>query len=304
MDAMRIVSLLPTGSEIVDALGLGDLLVGRSHRCDFPDEVVALPAVTVPGSAGSSHLLLDRLLALRPDLVIADGRVDAGETADQAVRAALRVRGWEASVVGLDPRSLEGSFNAIVSVGAFVEAEDEAIGLVELLRERLGGLENLVLERRLLGIASRRVAVLTSLSPLVGAGALVPELVRRAGGWELLGQEQDDVEPTSWERLRDLDPEIIVLALDDPASASAEMFAGAARDGVLPDWFDDLAAVREGELFAVSASLILRPGPRLVEGLAMLAELFDPEGFAGIGPHGAWVPLSPVGIGPGPDRRP
>jgi iron complex transport system substrate-binding protein len=301
---MRIVSLLPAGSEIVDALGLGSLLVGRSHGCDFPEEVVALPSVTVPGSAGTSHLAVERLVALRPDLVIADGRIDAGETGDRAVRAALRDRDPEASVVGLDPRSLEGSFNAIISVGAFAEAEDEAIGLVELLRERLGGLENLVLERRLLGIASRRVIVLASLSPLAGAGAWVPELVRRAGGWDLLGQEQDDVVPTSWERLRDLDPEVLVLALDDSAAASAEAFAAAARDGLLPAWFDDLAAVRDGELFAVSAALLLRPGPRLVEGLAMLAELFDPEGFAGVGPHGAWVPLSPVGIGPASDRRP
>jgi iron complex transport system substrate-binding protein len=137
---MRIVSLLPAGSEIVYALGLGDLLVGRSHGCDYPEDLVAVPAVTTPGSAGTSHLVLDRLAALQPDLVIADGRVDAGETSDQAVRAALRVHGSEASVVGLDPRSLEGSFNAIVSVGAFVEAEDESIGLVELLRERLCGL--------------------------------------------------------------------------------------------------------------------------------------------------------------------
>jgi iron complex transport system substrate-binding protein len=300
---MRIVSLLPAGSEIVHALGLGDLLVGRSHGCDFPDEVVELPAVTSPGLDGASQLDTDSLLGLRPDLVIAEGRAEAGETSDQAIRAVLRERGWEASVVGLDPRSLEGSFNAIASVGAFVEAEDEAIGLVELLRERLGALENLVLERRLLGIASRRAVVLRSLFPLAGAGAWVPEQVRRAGGWELLGQEQDDVEPTSWGRLRELDPDVLVLALDDPAAASAEAFARAARQGVLPDWFDDLAAVREGELFAVSAALVLRPGPRLVDGIAMLAELFDPEGFAGVGPHGAWIPLSPIGIGPGPGRR-
>lgn len=301
---MRIVSLLPAGSEIVYALGLGDLLVGRSHDSDFPEEVVAAPAVTAPGSDASSVSLdMEGLVALRPDLVIADGRAAAGATSVEAVRATLRDVDPDVSVVGLDPRSLEGSFNAIASVGAFVEAEDEAVGLVELLRERLGGLENLVLERRLLGIASRRAVILTSLAPLAGAGDWVPELVRRAGGWDLLGREHDEAEPTSWERLRELDPEVLVLALDDPAGAAAAAFARAAQDDILPDWFDDLAAVRDGELFAVSASLILRPGPRLVEGIAMLAELFDPEGFAGVGPHGAWVPLSPVGIGPGPGRR-
>jgi iron complex transport system substrate-binding protein len=280
-------------------MGLGDFLVGRSHRCDFPGDLAGLPAVTEPGPSGvGCHVDLDGLVGLWPDLVIADGGDGYVGTDTQAMREALRARGATASVVGLEPRSLEGIFNSIVSVGAFAEAEDEAIGLVELMRERLGGLENRILERRLLGIASRRVVVLTSLSPLVGVGRWVPELVRRAGGWELIGRELEDDEPTSWERLQEVDPEVIVLALADTAAGSAEAFVMAARAGVIPDWFDDLAAVHEGELFAVSAALVLRPGPRVVEGIAMLAELFDPEGFAGSGPDGAWIPLSPVGIGP------
>ena len=295
---MRIVSLLPSGTEIVHALGLGDLLVGRSYACDHPEDVLALPAVTRPGLSGS-HVDVDLLVALRPDLVIAAGGDEAGEASCQVVRDTLRTDLPETSVVGLEPRSLEGTFNSIISVGAFAEAEDEAIGLVELLRERLGALENGILERRLLGIASRRVVVLESLAPPMCVGRWVPELVRRAGGWELLGHELDDPEPTSWERLREVDPEVIVLALDVTATSSAEAFDAAARDGAIPDWFDDLAAVRDGELFAVSAALILRPGPRLIDGIAMLAELFDPEGFAAAGPDGAWIPLSPVGVGPG-----
>jgi iron complex transport system substrate-binding protein len=296
---VRIVSLLPSGSEIVFALGLGDLLVGRSHGCDVPEDVVALPAVTDAGPAGASRVDLDRLVALRPDLVITAGNEDGGGSGCLAVREALRARGVRASVVGLEPRSLEGTFNSIISVGAFAEAEDEAIGLVELMRERLGSLENRILERRLLGIPSRRVTVLTSLDPLTASGRWVPELVRRAGGWELLGRELDDAEPTPWERLRDVDPEIVILALDaTPAADAAAAFARAARAARVPDWFDDLAAVREGELFAVDGELILRPGPRLVDGIGMLAELFDPEGLAGAGPEGAWIPLSPVAIGP------
>jgi iron complex transport system substrate-binding protein len=249
-----------------------------------------------------ARLDLDRLVALWPDLVITVGGESSVETGAPAVRDALRTRDVEAEVVGLDPRSLEGCFNSFASIGAFAEAEDEAVGLVELLRERLSILENRILERRLLGIASRRVIVVTSLAPLVGVGRWVPELVRRAGGWELLGRELDDAEPTTWERLRELEPEIVVLALDVTAAGSAEAFGRAAVDGVLPSWFDDLTAVRDGELFAVSSALILRPGPRVVEGIAMLAELVDPEGFAGVGPHGAWIPLSPVGIGPSTGR--
>jgi iron complex transport system substrate-binding protein len=294
---MRIVSLLPSGTEIVYALGLGDLVVGRSHRCDVPEEVAALPAVTVSAKGGQDHVDVARLLELRPDLVITDASGDGIEPDCQGLREALRSAGRPATVVGLAACSLEGTFNAIASVGAYAEAEDEAVGLVELLRVRLGTLENRILERRLLGIASRRVVVLTALAPLVGAGRWVPELVRRAGGWDLLGHEIEDAEPTTWERLQEVDPEVVILALEGMASGSAERFMRAAREGALPPWFDDLAAVRDGELFAVSADLLLRPGPRLVDGVAMLAELIDPEGFAGEGPSEAWIPLGPVGIG-------
>jgi iron complex transport system substrate-binding protein len=295
---VRIVSLLPSGSEIVFALGLGELLVGRSHRCDFPEEVRQRPAVTTADGAAGFRVDLDRLASLRPDLVIAPSAADGGEAGCTSVREGLRARGAPASVTGLEPHSLEGTFNSIISVGAFAEAEDEAIGLVEIMRERLAVLENRILERRLLGIPSRRVVMLTDLAPPTSVGRWVPELVRRAGGWELLGRELDDAEPTTWERLREVDPEVILLALDASPIDAAGAFTRAASVGDLPTWFDDLDAVRDGELFAVSDALVLRPGPRLIDGIAMLAELFDPEGFAGVGPMGAWIPLSPVGIGP------
>ena len=300
---MRIVSLQPSATEIVFALGLGDWLVGRSHRCDHPEEVVDIPVVTsigpMHGSAafGADDVRVDlKLLAtLEPDLVLTAAGGGAASDA-QAVRDGLRARGLETSVVGLDPRSLEGIFNSISTVGAFVEAEDEAIGLVELLREQLGRLENGVLERRLEGIASRRTIILESVEPPVGAGLWVPELVRRAGGWELLGREGEDPEATSWERVREVDPEVLVLAL---RGCDASAAARRVQTTALPSWFDELGAVRDGACYAVDGQgLILRPGPRIIEAIAVLAELLDPEGFSGAGPAGAWIPLGPLRIGP------
>ena len=334
---MRIVSLQPSATEIVFALGLGDCLVGRSHRCDQPDEVVAIPVVTEParpskgpdpasrdsagptaarraaaddaaarraaagrpGAAADDRVDLDLIDRLEPDLVLAAGDEDGGRLGAAVIREGLRRRHVDATVVGLDPRSVEGTFNSITTVGAFAEAEDEAIGLVELLREQLGGLENRLLERRLQGIASRRVVVLEGLLPPTAAARWVPELVRRAGGWDLLGREGEGPEATTWERLRDVEPEILVLALREHSALAAEALLAAAD---LPDWFDDLAAVREGQCYAVDGDgLLLRPGPRIVDAVAVLAELFDPEGFAGAGPTGAWIPLSPVRHGGDPD---
>jgi iron complex transport system substrate-binding protein len=301
--AMRIVSLQPSATEILFALGLGEWLVGRSHRCDHPEEVFDVPVVTSAGpmtgspafGADDGRVDLKLLAALEPDLVLTAPGCGAAFEA-QAVRDGLRARGLETSVVGLDPRSLEGIFNSISTVGAFVEAEDEAIGLVELLREQLGRLENGVLERRLEGIASRRTIILESLDPPVGAGLWVPELVRRAGGWELLGREGEDPEMTSWARIREVEPEVLVLALrgyDAPAAARL------CQTTSLPTWFDELEAVREGACYAVDGEgLILRPGPRIIEAIAVLAELLDPEGFSAAGSPDAWIPLGPLRIGP------
>jgi iron complex transport system substrate-binding protein len=315
---MRIVSLLPSATEIVFALGLGDQLVGRTHECDYPPEVEDVPVVTADltlGAAGSSREIHDRitdalhggssiyrldaemLADLRPDVVLTQELCDVCAVSYREVSAAVRAMDGDTNVVSLEPHSIEGILNTISTVGAFTEAEDEAVGLIELLRERLAAIENLGLERRLQGIPARRVVVLEWLDPPFASGHWVPEMVRRAGGWELLGREGERSTETTWERVRQVDPEQLILALCgfDASRAAREL-----EEAELPEWFDGSAAVRDGGLFAVDGSgLFSRPGPRIVEGIATLAELFDPEGFAGSGPFGSWIPLGPVGIGSG-----
>jgi iron complex transport system substrate-binding protein len=285
---MRIVSLLPAATEIVYALGLGEELVGRSHACDWPPEALEVPVMTAPAG---SRAQLDRaaLADAEPDLILTQELCDACALTTREVREAAAALGGEVEVVGLEPRSIEGILNSISTVGAFSEAEDEAVGLLEILRERLGALENRVLERRLTGIPPRRVVVLEWLDPPFASGHWVPEMVRRAGGWELLGTEGSRSAPTTWERVREVDPEQLILA---PCGLSALEAAAEYALVPMPDWVAELRAVREGELFAVDGNgLFSRPGPRVIEGIALLAELFDPEGFAGFAPADSWVPL-------------
>jgi iron complex transport system substrate-binding protein len=293
---MRIVSLLPSATEIVYALGLGDQLVGRTHVCDFPDDVVDVPVVTLEGRTGTPEPSLDAelLVKLEPDLVLTDGS-EEDPIVDYAEASAVVGRmGGDVTLVALAPRSIEGILNSVSTVGAFAEAEDEAVGLMEILRERLGRLENGILERRLQGVASRRVVVIEGLDPLLTAGRWVPEMVRRAGGWELLGREGEGSMPTTWDAIREVEPEVIVLALDGTDAVAGSQ---ALETAPLPDWFDDLGAVRDGEFFAVDgAGLFARPSPRVIDGISLLAELFDPEAFAGAGPSDAWIPLGPLGL--------
>ncbi len=295
---MRIISLVPSATEIVYALGLGDQLVGRSHLCDVPEEVRDLPVVTVPVEPGlpAPRLVRRSLSELRPDLVLTDGDDDDDIVGYAEVAAAVSAMSADVSLVALAPRSIEGILNSIATVGAFAEAEDEAVGLVEILRERLGILENGILERRLEGIASRRAVVLVGLEPPMSSGRWVPEMVRRAGGWELLGREGELPTMTTWDRIREVEPEVVVLALLD---ADASEAAHALTSAALPLWFDELEAVHDGQLFAVDGrGLFSRPSPRIIDGIGVLAELFDPEAFAGPGPSEAWIPLGPLGIGP------
>jgi len=312
---MRIVSLIPSATEIVFALGLGDHLVGRTHACDYPAEVVDVPIVTAQQGLGSvdSRGFHDRvseamlggtslyrldaalLAKLEPDLVLTQQSCDICAVDYRDVTAAVRAMEGDISVVSLEPHSVEGILNTIATVGAYTEAEDEAVGLVEILRERLAVLENDILERRLQGIASRRTVVLEWLDPPFSAGHWVPEMVRRAGGWEVLGDADERSTQTTWERVREVQPEVIVLALYgyDAARAAHEL-----TTADLPSWFDELDAVRDGEFFAVDGSgLFSRPGPRVIDGIAVLAELFDPEAFAGSVPSDAWIPLGPLGLG-------
>lgn len=307
---VRIVSLLPSATEIVFALGLGDELVGRTHECDYPPEVADVPIVTadvgaVPGStsrqihdrvSGSVHggsslyrLDTDALKALGPDLILTQELCEVCAVSYREVTTAVRTIDADITVVSLEPTSIEGIFNTISTVGAMTEAEDEAVGLLELLRERLGAIENQVLTRRSTGIAPRRVVCLEWLDPPFATGHWVPEQVRRAGGWDLLGTEGERSLQTKWEAVRDVDPEQIMLM---PCGFDATGTALEWQRTPRPSWLSDLRAVRRGELFALDGSAYFsRPGPRVIDGIALLAELFDPAGFVDIAPPDGWIPL-------------
>ncbi|HWH24196.1 MAG TPA: cobalamin-binding protein, partial [Candidatus Limnocylindria bacterium] len=296
---MRICSLLPSATEIVCALGLADELVGRTHECDYPPEVADVPVITadsmpIAGAAsrhihqlvsdsvhaGSSIYRLDAeaLAAARPDLILTQELCEVCAVSYREVMQAVRSVESGATVVSLEPTSIEGIFNTISTIGAMAAAEDEAVGLLEILRERLASIENRVLERQLAGVSPRRVVCLEWLDPPFAAGHWVPEQVRRAGGWELLGREGERSAQTTWEQLREVDPEQILLM---PCGFDAERAAAEWEQLDKPAWMAGMRAVEEGEIFALDGSAYFsRPGPRVIDGIALLASLFDPEGFA------------------------
>ena len=310
---MRIVSLLPSATEIVCAIGLGDELVAVTHECDWPPTVAALPAVTRSvhddgrvrsrdiharvGAAmhgGSSLYELDEaaLEAARPDLILTQELCQVCAVSYEAVNEVVRRIDADITVVSLEPTSLEGIFNTISTVGAMTEAEDAAMELVGSLRERLGAVETTVAERRRGGHRAPRVVGLEWLDPPFAVGHWVPEQIRRAGGWDLLGSDGGPAREIDWGDVADVDPEMLFLM---PCGYHlAETVADWAASPIPPS-ITDSPAVRRGAVFALDGSAYFsRPGPRVIDGVEILAEIMDPDAFEEIAPPGSWTP---VGVG-------
>lgn len=308
---MRIVSLLPSATEIVCAIGLGDELVGVTHECDYPPEVAGRPVmtrsvhalassssreihrlVTASVHGGSSLYALDEaaLAAAEPDLILTQELCAVCAVSYREVNRVARAIDADITVVSLEPTSIEGILNTITTIGAMTESEDAAIDLVEALRERLNAVDEQVQARRDAGGRSPRVVALEWLDPPFASGHWVPEQVRHAGGWELLGSAREASVQTTWDAVAEVDPEMLLLM---PCGYHlAETVAEWDRTA-RPAWWAELGAVQRGQVYALDgSSYFSRPGPRVVDGIETLAEIFDPEAFAGTSPAASWLRLA------------
>ncbi len=302
---MRICSLLPSATEIVFALGLGDRLVAVTHECDFPEAARGLPVVTrsiMPQPhgasreihahvaralhAGSSIYALDEatLERLDPDLILTQELCEVCAVSSRDVRKAAGRLAGRPTILSLEPTSLGGVQETIEQVGAAAGVAERARAVVAGLRSRI----ERVSARARAAAARPRVFAMEWLDPPFSAGHWVPEMVRLAGGVEGLGREARPSTVVAWDEVAHWDPEIIVLM---PCGMSLERTLAELPRVSLPDAWRRLAAVRAGHLYAVDgAAYFNRPGPRLVDGLEILAEIIHPELFAR-GARGGWQRL-------------
>jgi iron complex transport system substrate-binding protein len=291
----RIVSLLPSLTEIACALGLRERLVGRSHECDFPESVRALPACTAPKFAATGlsgeidarvreivqrglsvyDVDAERLRALKPDLVLTQDHCEVCAVSVKDVECA--VRDWVGGaphVLSVAPSTLREVWGSIAAVAHAAGAPERGRALTAELTERVSQIG----ERA--GSAGRRptLACVEWLDPLMSAGNWMPELVALAGGRSLLGETGAHSPTIAFEALAAADPDVVLVlpcGFDLPRTR-AEL-AGL-RD--LPR-FAALRAARTGRLYVADGNQYFnRPGPRLVESLEILAELLHPEAFS------------------------
>ena len=308
---MRIVSLLPSATEIVCALGLRDELVGVTHECDWPPDVVGLPVMTrdaldlhdassreihqrvgaaVHGGSAIYELDDDALEAAGADLILTQELCAVCAVGYRQVNDAVRALDMSSTVISLEPTSVEGILNTIATVGAMTDAEDAAVELIERLRERLKAIETTAQARREGGFNGPRVVGLEWLDPPFAVGHWVPDQIRRAGGWDLLGQDGQPARETTWDAVADVDPDLLLLM---PCGYHLRETVAEWSATPRPEWVEDLPAISRGHLIALDgSSYFSRPGPRVVDGIEMLAEIFDPEAFRDLSPATGWTPIA------------
>ena len=310
----RILSLLPSATEVIAALGLIDHLVGRSHECDLPPQVQRLPVVTSPqidpeapsGAIDSDVRRLvrdglsvyrvdaERLRATAPDLIVSQTQCDvcAVTPADlEAALGALQGSQHPVQILALEPHRLGDVLEDFARIGAACGVPERGAALRDAERRRLDAIT-----RRAGGGAARpRVACLEWIDPIMGSGSWIPELIAKAGGHCVLGEAGGKAERISGTELAACDPDVIAIA---PCGFDVERTRRELAPLVGMDGWRQLRAVRDGRVYLLDGLRhINRPGPRIAESAEIFAEILWPENFH-LGHRGeAWRPLGATGAG-------
>jgi len=290
---MRICSLLPGATEIAYLLGLGDQIVGVTHECDYPHEAKQKPVVvrSVIDSSQLSCPEIDRrvgellqagrglysideaaFLASGPDVILTQGLCNVcALDYDDVVKAAHRLPRMPA-ILSLNPHSLSDVLEDISRVGAATDRETAAEALVQDLRRRIDEVGIREPEYR------PRVVCLEWFEPLYVAGHWVPELVTLAGGFDPLGRKGEPSFKIEWQSVLDAKPDVILLMPCGFDVRRAVKESTPLRN--LNGW-SDLPAVKTGNVYALNGSAYFsRPGPRLINGLEILARIIHPDPVA------------------------
>ena len=285
---MKIVSLVPSSTEIVCRLGLREALVGVTHECDFPAGVGVLPRVTrsiIPPDASSAEidrlvtermatepslyaLDAEQLAALRPDLIVTQTLCDVCAVPGSDVEQVASQLDPRPTLIELQPKTLDDVLGSIRAVAEAAGIGERGNSVVSELRERIDQVAARCVSQPLV-----RVALLEWLDPPYAAGHWNPELVRLAGGTDVLGEPGEKSRRVSWGEVAEANPDVIVVACCGLDTARAGVDIEQLSRG---DRWPQLRAVRSGRVLSFDGSQYFnRPGPRLVESLEMLANGLD-----------------------------
>lgn len=272
---MRIVSLLPSTTEIICALGLESDLVGRSHECDYPESVRSLPACTAPKykTDGTSYQIdqrvraivqeglsvyrvdADLLAALEPDLVLTQDHCEVCAASYAEVKKAVdRLLENDVKIVSVSPTDLDEIFLSIQQIADAAGAEEQGTELIQKMTNRFNELQS-----RTENLPNPQVLCVEWIDPLMTAGNWFPELVEIAGGNSLLSEAGDHSAETAWERVVEEDPDLLLIS---PCGYSISQTLDEIEYLIGLTGWDQLRAVRNDRVFVMDGNRYFnRPGP-------------------------------------------
>jgi iron complex transport system substrate-binding protein len=303
----RIVSFLPSATEMACALGLSDQLWGVTHECDYPPQILGKPivvrnvlpiesmsqpeidsAVTQRLRDGLSLYRVDETLMqdIAPDLILTQDLCQVCAPSGNEISQLLQALPTKPQILWLTPKSIEQIFDNLRELGDATGRARMAETLIAEGRARLGRIDATTRN-----LASRpRVFCMEWMDPVYCCGHWVPEMVRIAGGFDQLGREGTDSVRIPWSDVVEWRPEVLIVM---PCGFGLEKATEQARQLTAYRGWDDLPAVRDGRVYAVDAnSYFARPGPRVVDGTELLAHLFHPDLFEWKGPADAFRRLA------------
>ena len=308
MPPMRIVSLLPSATEIVFALELGDSLVGVSHMCDYPAEAQELPVVSrsirskshlssaeidaiiqQARAAGNPLYIIDGdlLRRLQPDLILTQELCEVCAVgAGSVFETAAKVLDYTPEILSIRPAGLDDIFDNIRRIGEAAGVAGRAGSLLDRLRNRT----EYVAERSADG-RQPKVFCIDWLEPLRNTGQWTPELVELAGGEEGLAEKWGKSREVGWDEVVEYQPDYVMVM---PCAFNMDRtIAETTRLSREPQW-QRLQAVQEGRVFLFDGQIPSRHGPRVIDVLEGLAEAMRPEAFGGLTRPGIFRPLGTV----------
>lgn len=302
---LRIASLLPSATEIVCALGLEENLIGITHECDFPESVKRKPHLTasrishetmtsaeidhavraqLDGHGSIYDLNVKLLEELKPDLIITQELCEVCAVSYKTVEKAAKMYVADAQVVSLEPNTINDIFDNIKFIGKLCGVSEKAEEVVESLQNRLDKIRERIVKfySEKENPASRiphpkSVFMLEWLEPPFAPGHWTPEQVEIAGGACLLGKTGEKSVTTTYEKIIESKPQVLILA---PCGYYASDILRQLPNTIFPKDFAKIPAFEAGEIWALDAtSYFSRPAPRVVEGAEILAKIFQPEIF-------------------------